>query len=86
MSAEVGLGGSGAGGAHRRKTLAVARQHGVRGIETHDERAGEVRGTAGLGQAKEGPSPFAEALHEPSFDQQAQMARDARLRLAEDLP
>ena len=39
---------------------------------------------ASVAQTEEGPRPFAEALDQPGFRQQPQMARDARLRLAQD--
>ena len=38
-----------------------------------------------LGKAEEGPGAFPEALDEASFGQQLQMARDARLRLSQDV-
>ena len=38
-----------------------------------------------LGQAEEGPGAFAEALDQAGLGQQLEMARDARLRLAQDV-
>ena len=38
-----------------------------------------------LGQAEERPGALAEALDQPGLGQQLEMARDARLRLAQDL-
>ena len=38
-----------------------------------------------LGQAEEGPGALAEALDQPGLGQQLEMARDARLRLAQDV-
>ena len=38
-----------------------------------------------LGQPEEGPGALAEALDQPGFGQQLEMARDARLRLAQDV-
>ena len=38
-----------------------------------------------LGEPEERPGAFAEALDQAGFDQQLEMARDARLRLAQDV-
>ena len=42
------------------------------------------RRRAALGQAEERPRAFAKALDQPGFGQQPQMARQPRLRLAQD--
>ena len=54
-------------------------------IEPVEQRARNLRAAAMLGQAEEGPGAFAEALDQPGLGQQPQMARNARLRLAQDV-
>ena len=61
---------------------AVGAQRRVGGIEPADEIARQR--AARFGEAKERPGALALPLGEPRLDQQLQMARDARLRLAED--
>ena len=58
---------------------------GVLGIEPRDQRTRELGAAAALGQAEERPGAFAEALDQAGLDQQLEVARDARLRLAKDL-
>src|SRR5262249_23183631 len=41
-------------------------------------------GSLPFAQAEERPRPFAEALDQPGLDQEPQMTRNARLRLAQD--
>ncbi len=54
-------------------------------IEALDQRARNFRAAAVLGQPEERPGALAEALDQPGFGQQLEMARDARLRLAQDV-
>ena len=54
-------------------------------IEALDQRARDVGAAAVLGEAEERPRAFAEALDQPGLGQQLEMARDARLRLAQDV-
>ena len=46
---------------------------------------GERRPRSVGGTAMEGPACLAEALDQPGFGEQLEVARDARLRLAKDL-
>src|SRR5262249_27951539 len=85
VAAEIGLRRGSPRRAHRREPLAVARDSVVGGIEPNDELARELGGAATLAQAKEGPGAFAEALDQTGLGQEPQMARDARLRLAQDV-
>ena len=55
------------------------------GIEAVDERARDVSAAAMFGQPEECPRALAEALDQPCFDQQLEVPRDARLRLAQDV-
>ena len=61
---------------------AVGLQHGIVGADAGDEIARE-RAMA-LGKPEERPGPLALSLGQPGVDQQLEMARNARLRLAED--
>ena len=72
-------------GAHRREPVAVARHHRVIRVELRDQGAGELGRAARFGQPEERPGALAEALDQPGLDQQLEMARDARLRLPQDL-
>ena len=85
MRAEIGLRRGGAGLAHRGEPLAVARNRLVGGIEPLEQRARHLGAAAVLGQPEEGPGALAEALDQPGLGQQLEMARDARLRLAQDV-
>ena len=60
----------------------VGAERRVGGVEPADEVAGE--GAALVGEAEERPGPLALPGGEARLDQQLQMARDARLGLAED--
>ena len=71
-------------GPHAREPLAVTRQHRIAGVEQLRERFAERGTVAFAGAAIERPARFAMALHQPGLGQELQMARDARLRLAED--
>ena len=84
VAAEIGLRGGGARGAHRREPLAVARDGGSAG----SSRAISARASSApsaLAEPEERPGAFAEALDQPGLGQQLEMARDARLRLAQDV-
>ena len=83
--AEIILRRGGARGAHRGEPLAVAGDDRVVGIEPRDHRARDVGGAAALAQTEERPRAFAEALDQAGLGEEAQMARQARLRLAQDL-
>ena len=68
--------------ARRRQPGAVGGEGRVGGIDAGDQRARQR--AAGVGEPIERPGAFALALGEAGFDQQFQMPRDARLRLAEN--
>ena len=85
MPAEIVLCRGGARGAHRGEPLAVAGDHRVVGIEPRDHRTRDIGSAAALAQTEERPRAFAEALDQASLGEEAQMARQARLRLAQDL-
>src|SRR5262249_42905241 len=69
--------------AHGSEALTIAREHRVVGIKAGNEFAGELGGAVALGQAEEGPRAFAETLDQAGLGEQPQMARDARLGLAQ---
>jgi hypothetical protein len=69
---------------HRGETFAIARERHVLGIEVDDELAGKLGGILPLAQAEEGPRALAKALDQPRLGEKPQMARNARLRLAQD--
>ena len=85
VGAEIVLRRRGPRGAHRREPVAVARDHRVLRVELRDQGAGELGRAAGFGQPEERPGALAEALDQPGLDQKLEMARDARLRLPQDL-
>ena len=85
---EIGGGLAPAGLAGHRQAGAVGDQQRVVGIEAGDQvarqgAAGAARRT-GVGEPEERPRAFALALGEAGFDQQLEVARHPRLRLAED--
>ena len=82
--AEIGLRGGGARGAHRGEPPAVAHHHRIGRIEPADQRLRDVGDAAALAEPIERPAPLAEAIDQAGFGEQLQMARDARLRLAQD--
>ena len=90
MTPEIILRGGGARGAHRGQPLAVAHDDRIVGIKPPDQAARDVgaaaaAGAAGaLGQAEKRPRAFAEALDQSGLGQKPQMARQPRLRLAQD--
>ena len=53
-------------------------------IEPRDQRARDIGGAAALAQPEERPRALAEALDQAGLGQQPQMARQARLRLAQN--
>jgi len=71
--------------AHRFQPLAIARQLRVARIDAIQQIVDHARGKSLLRRAEEGPRPFLIALQQAGLRQQAQMPRDARLRLAQDL-
>jgi hypothetical protein len=84
VPAEIGLGGAGALRPHRGQPLAIARERRVVGVKAGNELAGKLGGILPLAQAEERPRPFAETLDQPGLDEEPQMTRNARLRLAQD--
>ena len=82
VAAEIGLRGGVALGAHGGEALAVARERRVTGIETRDQVARQLGGSAALAQAEERPRPFAEALDQSGLGEQPEVARNAWLRIA----
>ena len=85
VRAEIILRRRGARGPHRREPVAVARDHRILGVEPGDQLARELGAAAAFGQAEERPGALAEALDQPGLGQELEMARDARLRLPQDL-
>ena len=74
VGAEISLRCCGARLPHRWQPFAVTRDGLVAGIEALDQRAGDVRASAVLGKPEEGPGPLPEALDQPGFDQQLEVA------------
>ena len=86
VRAEIVLRRGGARRPHRGEPLAVARDRSDRsGSSRATSVARDVGAAAALGQAEERPGALAEALDQPGLGQQLEVARDARLRLAQDL-
>ena len=85
VRAEIGLRRGGARLAHGGELGAVAGDGLVGRIEMRQQRAGDLGAAAVLGQAEERPGAFAEALDQTGLGQQLEVARDARLRLAQDV-
>ena len=85
VPAEISLRRRGARLAHRGEPFAVAHERRLGGIEPADQSRANAGAAALLGQPEERPGALAEALDQPGFGQQPQMARDARLRLAQDV-
>src|SRR6185312_10323790 len=71
--------------AHGGELGAVARDGRVGRNEMREQRAGDLGAAAMLAQTKERPGALAETLDEPRLGQQLEMARNARLRLAQDV-
>ena len=59
---------------HRRQPFAVTRDGLVAGIEAFDKRARDVRASTVFGKPEEGPRPLPEALDQPCFDQELEVA------------
>ena len=59
---------------HRRQSFAVTRDGLVAGIEALDERAGDVRASTVFGKPEECPRALPEALDQPCFDQELEVA------------
>ena len=57
----------------------------IRAVERVKQRMQQTRRRGAIGEPEEGPRPLAMTLDQPRFDQQLEMARDARLRLAENV-
>ena len=85
MGAKVSLRRGGARLPHRGEPRPVAGNGLIGGIEAIEQRARHRRPAARLGQPEEGPGALAIALDQPRLGQQPQMARDARLRLAQNV-
>ena len=86
MRAEIGLRRGGA--RLRAPTASRSRSRamvGSAGSSRVDQRARDLGAAAVLGQAEERPGALAEALDQAGLGQQLEMARDARLRLAQDV-
>ena len=84
VRAEIGLCGRGPRRAHFGQALAVAGEDRVGGIEPVYETAGDLGPAASVGKAKERPGTLAIALDKPGFREKPQVARNPRLRLAQD--
>ena len=64
---------------------AVSGEDGVGGVEARDDRGGERRLVAAVGETEEHPAALAEAPDQAGLGHQLQVPADARLALAEDL-
>ena len=84
VAAEIGLRGGGARSPARRPAARGRAAMRIVGIEPGDQRARDVGRAAALAEPEEGPGAFAEALDQAGFGQQPQVARNPRLRLAQD--
>jgi hypothetical protein len=85
VRAKISLRGGGAGLPHGGEPRAVARDGLIGGIEALDQRACNFGPSAMLGQTKKGPRALAEAFDKTGFGEKLEMARNARLRLAQDV-
>jgi hypothetical protein len=85
VRAEIRLGGRRAGRPHRRQPLAVAHDRRVGRIEPGKEPPRHLRRDRAVGEAKKRPASLAEAFHQAGVGEQLQVARDARLRLPQNL-
>jgi hypothetical protein len=75
----------GAGAAHGGQPRPVGGKLAVGGIKGCYERLEGMSGAATVSQPKERPGAFAVALDQPRFGKKLKMARNARLRLAENV-
>ncbi len=67
------------------ETVAIAGEDRISRIDEGGERIDGAGAWPLPRGAEEGPGAFLDALDQPGFEQELQMARDARLRLAEDV-
>ena len=70
--------------AHGGESFTVAQQHRIFRIEIFGQEPHHFRAAFLIGHAEERPGAFAMALDQAGFGQQLEMARNARLRLAQD--
>jgi tRNA-Thr(GGU) m(6)t(6)A37 methyltransferase TsaA len=84
VATEIALRSGGASGAYRGQPLTIACKRRVREIEPRNKLAREVGGPTALTEPEEGPGAFPEAIDQPRFHHEAQMTRNARLRLAKN--
>jgi hypothetical protein len=75
----------GALGPHRRQPFAIAGDGRVVGIEAGDQLARKRRTAAELAEAKKRPGALTKAIDQSGFGQKPEVARDARLRLAQNI-
>ncbi len=73
-----------AGGADFGEPRAVAGQHRIGAVEPRQDSARQSRGWPLVRGVEKSPGAFAMALDKAGFEQQLEMTRDARLRLAEN--
>src|SRR5262249_49928960 len=85
MAAEIGLRRGGARGTHRSEALTIACNDRVERIEPRNQRTCQLRSRPALTQPEERPGAFAKPLHQPGLGQKPEMARDARLRLTQNV-
>ncbi len=84
LSGEIAGGLLGAGAPDFVEPSVVRKTRRIGMIDVSDDVAGEPCPRAVIGDQEEGPCPLAVALHQSSFNEQFQMTRNARLRLAKD--
>ncbi len=72
-------------GAHRAQPLAVVGDRRVGGVEVGQRPADDASARPDVGEAEERPRPLRRAGHQAGLGEQLEVARDARLRLAQDL-
>ena len=82
LTGKIGLGLIRAGLAHIGQTGAVRRKHHVLRVQPRQNVMCQTGRYAALGQAKKRPRPLAVALDQASIQQQLEMPRHTRLRLA----
>jgi hypothetical protein len=83
--AEISLRRGRARGAHGGEPFMVARNGRIVRREPRQERAHHLSARALLGNAEESPGAFPRPLDQTGFAKKLQVARDARLRLAQNL-
>ena len=82
---EEGLGGLRPLRPHRGEPGAPGGEPRIGRVEAVEQRAEKGGRRAAVAQAEEGPGALAMALDQAGFGEQLEVARDARLRLAEDV-